>query len=118
MSSFVLLYVPAPDGPCAEKIAAALLTKSLAACVNISAPTTSLYMWEGELEKTSEVVMFVKTKATLAGAARELIIQQHPYDLPCIISVKIDAANSHQPFLDWVDKSCAAPSKVQRSHLP
>lgn len=43
-------------------MAAALLERRLAACVNIVPGVESLYEWEGSLETSQEVLMMVKVR--------------------------------------------------------
>ena len=49
----------------AERIATALVDERLAACVNLVAPLTSIYRWQGAVERASEVLLVIKTRRTL-----------------------------------------------------
>ena len=45
-----------------RKIARAVVTKRLAACVNvISAPVESIYRWKGKVERAREILVVMKT---------------------------------------------------------
>ncbi len=100
MGDVTLLYSTAPDAATAQKIANALVTEKLAACVNILAPMTSVYEWDGALEHSGETPLIVKTAD--GSAAKDRIVALHPYDCPCVIALKIDEAASLAPFLEWV----------------
>ena len=100
MADVTLLYSTAPDVETAQKIADTLVTEKLAACVNILAPMTSVYEWDGALEHAGETPMIVKTANS--SAAKDRIIALHPYDCPCVIALNIDEAASSAPFLEWV----------------
>ncbi len=97
----VLLYSTWPDAASAEACAAALIDAETAACATVLAGGRSFYRWEGRLEATQEAVLLVKTSALAAGAARDLILARHPYDLPCVLAVPVDPAGSHGSYLAW-----------------
>lgn len=46
----------------AETIAHALVTRKLAACVNLMPSVMSVYEWEGKIEKSNEVLMMAKVR--------------------------------------------------------
>ena len=46
----------------AERIATALVDERLAACVNLVAPLTSIYRWQGAVERAEEVLLVIKTR--------------------------------------------------------
>lgn len=97
------LYVTAPSMETAEVIAKKLLAARLAACVNILPGARSLYYWEGQTVTETECVMTVKTTTDLAAAARDLIVNEHPYEEPCVLAFQIDANASAKGFLDWIE---------------
>lgn len=103
MTNAVMVWMTAPNAEVAEKIARALVTESLAACVNLIPHVRSIYRWEGKIEDTAEVLMLAKT--TVAGfeplAAR--VKGLHPYQVPEIIAVPVPLGNA--PYLKWLDAS-------------
>jgi periplasmic divalent cation tolerance protein len=98
-SEFVFLYSTFPDAASARRVAEALVTARLAACVNLSAPMTSVYEWQGKLETGPEVAAFIKTRRSLVeqviAAARPL----HPCTLPCFLILPIEGGNAD--YLAW-----------------
>jgi len=102
-----LIYATAPDMGVAEDIAARLLEARLAACVNLFPGVRAVFNWEGEVHKEEEVAMIVKTTAAEAGKVRAAILEAHPYDLPAIVALPVDAAASHAPFLQWIAEETA-----------
>ena len=62
-SEFVFLYSTFPDEASARRVAEALVRAKLAACVNIFAPMTSIYEWQGKLETAAEFAALIKTAA-------------------------------------------------------
>jgi len=68
-----LFYVPCPDINSAETISAKLLNEKLIGCANIIPGMTSMYWWEGKIEKSSECILILKT--TLNAQA----LEQRPF---------------------------------------
>ncbi len=101
MSETLLVISTLPDQAAGEKLATALVERRLAACVNISAPVTSIYRWQGKLERGSEVMLTVKTTRGCYPALEQAIIDGHPYELPEVIAVPItDGLND---YLAWIE---------------
>ncbi|RYY23074.1 MAG: divalent-cation tolerance protein CutA [Sphingomonadales bacterium] len=86
MSETTLVYVTFPNKAEAERVAETLLAERLAACVNILAPCTSLYRWEGRVEHAEEVPALFKTRTMAARHLIARIAELHSYDLPVIES--------------------------------
>ena len=98
MSEFVFLYSTFPDEASAKRVAEALVTAKLAACVNL-APLTSIYEWQGKLESGPEVAAFIKTRRALADEVIAVAHPLHPYSVPCFLILPIDGGNAD--YLAW-----------------
>ncbi|MBT8472544.1 MAG: divalent-cation tolerance protein CutA [Marinicaulis sp.] len=98
----VFLYVTAPDADVADQIAETVIADKCAACVNILPGMRSVYEWGGKVECAEECVLIVKTTAAAAPAARDAIINAHPFDTPCVAALPVDPAGSSTAFLDWI----------------
>lgn len=109
MNRVVILYATAPDLETAKTLAHALIEERAAACVNIIPGMTSFYRWKDAVEEASETVMIVKTSATSATAARDLICSLHPYETPAILALNVDESASSAPFLQWIEAQTGAP---------
>ena len=83
----------------AYDMAAELVTEKLAACVQISAPITSVYMWDGKLETELEYVLEIKTLPEKKEALKHYIAQNHPYEIPELTLVLLE---SSKEYLVWV----------------
>ncbi len=88
-----------PDEATADLIAEGLILARLAACANRYAPITSLYRWEGAVERTVEIPLLLKTRPELAERAEAEIRRLHPYDCPPILRVPMEA---NADFLAWI----------------
>ncbi|MGE4293125.1 MAG: divalent-cation tolerance protein CutA [Desulfovibrio sp.] len=100
MDACRFVYITAPDMAEAERIGTALVERRLAACVNILPGMRSLYHWQGGLERGEEVVVIAKTRAELVDRLTEAVVELHPYECPCVVSLRIESG--HPPFLRWI----------------
>ena len=82
--------------------ARALVESHAAACVNISGPIESVYWWQGKTETATEHLLIIKTMADAVDRVRDAIAQLHSYELPEIITLKID--DGSRAYLDWIAK--------------
>jgi len=94
------IYMTAGSKDEARKIGKELVAAGLAACVNILDNMNSVYMWQGEIQDDSEVVMIAKTIAERMPALIEKVKALHSYDCPCIVAIPVSGGN--QAFLDWI----------------
>ncbi|MGH6781180.1 MAG: divalent-cation tolerance protein CutA [Sphingomonadaceae bacterium] len=84
MSGIVTVYAVFGSHDEAERIGRAMIAERLAACVNILAPCTSVYRWEGAIEMAQEVPALFKTSAADADALVAEIAARHSYAVPAI----------------------------------
>ena len=96
------IYMTAGSRDEATKIGKKLVTAKLAACVNILDNMHSIYLWEGEIQDDTEVVIIAKTTEDRVAELIEKVRSMHSYECPCIVSLPV--SGGHQPFLDWIAK--------------
>ena len=101
-----------PDRNAALEMAAQLVERRLAACVNVLAECTSVYRWQGKVETAAEVPIWIKTTAARYPALEQAIRELHPYELPEIVAVPI--RGGLPGYLHWV----AAETRSDTSELP
>ena len=97
----LLVFTSLPDSASAETLASALIGRRLAACVNILAPCTSIYRWQGATETATEVPLLIKTTPAHYAALEAAIRAHHPYELPEIVAVPVK--QGLPGYLDWVE---------------
>ncbi|CAD5119618.1 unnamed protein product [Dimorphilus gyrociliatus] len=102
-NTYSMAFVTVPSKEVGEKIGSGLVEEQLAACVNVIPGLTSIYKWQGKIEKDSELLLMIKTKTELVDQISEYIRKHHPYDVAEVISSKID--NGNPPYLDWIEKN-------------
>lgn len=105
-AEFVLVISNLPDRGSAETLAAALLQSHAAACVNILSPCKSVYRWQGAVEEAEEVPVFIKTTTACYANVERLIARHHPYEVPEIIAVPLQAGSP--AYLQWVAEQIRA----------
>ena len=84
----------------AERIAAALVAKHLAACVQVIGPIESTFRWKGQIEMAQEWTCHIKTRRDLYTEVEQAIRELHSYDQPEIIAVPIVAGSDG--YLAWL----------------
>jgi periplasmic divalent cation tolerance protein len=97
--SFIFVYVTNPDRKTAEKIALSLLKKRLIACANIF-PVESMYWWKKNIEKTKEFVLIVKTSKDNFKEVKNEIMKIHPYKVPCIVKISVEANEEYEKWIE------------------
>jgi periplasmic divalent cation tolerance protein len=100
MERAVFVYTTYPSVVEAEKAGRALIERALAACVNILPGMISLYRWEGTVERGEEVVMIIKTRASLAEAVRAAVKEMHSYATPAIMVIPLESVDSG--YFEWM----------------
>jgi periplasmic divalent cation tolerance protein len=85
-----MIYTTYPSIVEAEAAGRALVERRLCACVNILPGMVSFYWWQGKIERGDEVVMIIKTRASLDAAVRAAVKQMHSYTTPAILVIPID----------------------------
>src|ERR1044071_3503719 len=107
MERIVFVYTTYPSAVEAEQAGRALIERELAACVNILPGMVSIYRWEGAIERGEEVVMIIKTRASLAEAVRGAVKEMHSYTTPAILVLPIEGGEPG--YLAWMMKETETP---------
>ena len=93
-----IVYITAGDMKNASEIARELVSRRLAACVNMF-PISSIYRWNEQITEQNEIAMLVKTDSSRLNEIIEVVKSLHTYDLPAIEFWEIEG---EQEYLDWV----------------
>ena len=91
-----------PDAEIANRIADALVSERLAACVNIVPGVRSVYRWQGRVEHVDEMQLLIKTVSERCDALVARIVELHPYELPEVIVVEV--AGGLAAYLGWINE--------------
>lgn len=107
MDEAILVITHLPDRDSARRVADALIESRAAACVNILAECNSVYHWQGKIESATEIPLLIKTTQSAYASVEAIIRELHPYELPEIIAVTINAG--WPDYLQWVRQETQAP---------
>jgi periplasmic divalent cation tolerance protein len=108
MSPYVVCLVTIDDLRTATSIAHRLVETGLVACVNIIPEIRSIYRWKGEVCDDSERLLIMKTTEDRFDEVQAAVKELHPYEVPEIISLKIDQGLPE--YLQWID-DCTSPRR-------
>jgi periplasmic divalent cation tolerance protein len=99
-SRAVLVYTTYPKLEEAEAAGRALVEGRLCACVNILPGMVSYYWWNGALERGEEVVMIIKTRASLSEQVSAAVKEMHSYATPAIMVLPIESVE--ETYFNWL----------------
>ncbi len=105
-----IVLVTCPSLALARKIARAVVSKRLAACVNVvRSPVESFYTWKGKLEHAREYLLMIKTTTKRLAELEREVKRLHTYDVPEFIALPITDGST--AYLSWLSESVAKPSR-------
>jgi periplasmic divalent cation tolerance protein len=107
-----LLYVTCASEEEAIKIGETLVTENLIACANVLGRTTSIFRWEGKVQRENEVALILKTRSELVENVSARVKTLHSYKLPCVVSIAVTGGNPD--FLNWIEQETARIPAISR----
>ena len=98
MERLFIGYTTTDSAKEAATLARGLVAAKLAACVQIEAPITSTYRWEGKIETATEHRLCIKFIERNAAAIERWLCDNHSYDEPewLAFPVEIVSKGYHQ----------------------
>lgn len=100
MSDALQVFTTAHVRELAEQIAEQLVSRRLAACVQVVGPVLSVYRWEGKMDSSQEWLCIIKTRQARYAEVEATIRELHPYEVPEIIATPITAGAA--AYLEWL----------------
>jgi periplasmic divalent cation tolerance protein len=100
----VIAFSTFPDLETARRVAREIVELRPAACGNIVPQVHSIYRWQGKVESGEEALAIFKLSAGRYAEFETKLRSLHPYEVPEIISCKVDAGLPQ--YLQWVTESC------------
>jgi periplasmic divalent cation tolerance protein len=100
--SVIAVLTNLPDSESAFNLARELVQLRLAACVNVLAPVTSFYRWEGKEGEATEYPLLIKSTRERYIELEDAIRKRHPYSLPEIVAWPIE--HGLAGYLRWVEQ--------------
>ena len=108
--NFVVLST-APDDAVAARLAQALVSEGLAACVSRLPGLRSTYRWQGRICDETEVLLLIKTSGARLATLCARLEALHPYEVPEVIALPIVAGAER--YLGWLGQTGAVPGPDQ-----
>ena len=96
----LVVLTTCPAAEAAEALAEQIVEARLAACVQVLPQMTSIYVWEGEIQKEGEVLLLIKTLPEQWEDLREFITANHTYQVPEIVAVESDMVGDK--YREWL----------------
>ncbi|MBI3550607.1 MAG: divalent-cation tolerance protein CutA [Elusimicrobia bacterium] len=97
---YCVILVTTPDKKTAAKITDILLEERLAACVNQIAQVVSRYRWDDKIEEAAELLLIIKTRATLVPEVVQCVRENHSHSVPEVVALPI--ADGNKQYMDWI----------------
>lgn len=85
----------------AARLARELVSRRLAACVNIVPGVRSFYWWENSVQDDSEFLLVIKTRVEALPQLQAALLELHSYDVPEFVVLPI--VDGAPAYLSWID---------------
>lgn len=84
----------------ALRLAEMLVEKRLVACAQILPEMTSIYHWQGAIQRDTEILLLAKTVSACFAELEQTVRAHHSYETPEIIA--IPASEISTPYFTWL----------------
>ena len=91
----------------ADRIAADVVDRRLAACVQVEGPIVSHYRWQGRQERAEEFRLCFKCVPEGLPALEEYVFSVHPYEVPEWIAIPAERVG--EKYLSWARVNSTTP---------
>jgi len=102
-TKMVMIVSAFPSKEAARNTALEMIKKKIASCIQITSSVLSIYEWQGKICEENEVLAFVKTSCSLQDEAVKFIKDNHPYEVPEIITLPV--IGGFEKYVQWVDSN-------------
>ncbi len=89
----------------ARALAAALVERRLAACVQVVGPIRSTYRWEGRVREDEEHLLLCKVAEERLAETIAAIEELHGYDVPEVLAFRVESGS--RAYLEWVEREAS-----------
>jgi periplasmic divalent cation tolerance protein len=98
----LIVLTSAPNTVEAQGLADRLVSARMAACVQILPKMTSVYFWDGKIQKDEEHLLLIKTRPEKYDELEAFISENHSYEVPEIVA--IESAKVAPKYREWLEK--------------
>jgi periplasmic divalent cation tolerance protein len=96
----IVVLMTAANREEAGRIGEELVSARLAACVQILPEIQSVYRWQGQLERETEVLLLAKTTRRKFNELDRRVREIHSYETPEIVALPVTAVS--ESYLKWL----------------
>jgi periplasmic divalent cation tolerance protein len=100
MTDYVQVTTTTSSRQDAEEIAAELVSRRLAGCVQVSGPIRSTFRWQGKVEVADEWMCTAKTRNDQLDGIQKMLAEVHRYEVPELIATPI--VGGSDAYLKWL----------------
>lgn len=100
---YIVVYVTAKSTREANKIAEACVKGNLVACANVVKGMSSIFWWDGKINRENEVLIVMKSQKKLFKRIMATVKKYHSYIVPEIIALPI--ADGNLEYFNWIRQS-------------
>ena len=101
MTDAIVVLCTCPDQTSADLLCEQLLNQRLAACINQLPGVTSVYRWQGKVERATEIQLIIKSRQSRFAELQACIQANHPYEVPELLALPVSAGLP--AYLDWLN---------------
>ena len=101
----IVILVTAKNVREANKIASKLIEGKLIACANVVKGISSIFRWQGKVDKAKETLLILKSKKSCFPKIVKMVKKYHSYDVPEIIALPI--TDGSKDYLNWIKSNCS-----------
>ena len=105
MTDAIVVLCTCPDQTSADLLCEQLLNQRLAACINQLPSVTSVYRWQGKVERATEIQLIIKSRQSRFAELQACIQANHPYEVPELLALPVSAGLP--AYLDWLNGETA-----------
>ena len=103
MDELSILYVTFPNKEEALKVSEIVVRERLAACANAMPNVASTFFWQGQINRSDEVVLLIKTMPRAIVRLVTRVRELHTYEVPCLLETRFRSHNLD--YYSWADES-------------
>ncbi len=97
--AFIIIKITCPNIEVAREISEHLLQQKLISSANFF-PIKSMSSWTGKIQEVDEYISFLKTRKDNWEKVRDEIKKIHPYKVPCITKIDVEANEDYESWLN------------------
>lgn len=95
-----LVLTTVPSREVGEGMVRELIEERLIACANLVPELISIFRWQSEIQKETEILILMKTSHSNVPRLYERVSELHPYEVPELLTLSVESASN--AYRRWV----------------